>query len=153
MSALYVRLICPPAASSTSLLFCAVVEASTRKNYIVRISDSNDSPTAAYFAGAPAGYSTGSIDGIGVCVCVCVRVCVCVFVCVCVCSMAVCVFACVWSSGVYVCVCVCVCMYVHCSLPAFYVCLICPPYMSSSGHNNIPPLLCGGGGEYADKLQ
>jgi len=53
------------AASSTSLIFCAVVEASTRKNYIVRISDSNDSPTAAYFAGAPAGYSTGSIDGIG----------------------------------------------------------------------------------------
>ncbi len=55
------------AAPSMSVIFCAVVEESQKKNYIVKISkvDDDDYPYhTALFAGAP-GYSTGSIDGTG----------------------------------------------------------------------------------------
>ena len=53
-------------APSMSVIFCAVVEESQKKNYIVKISKVDDDHYhTALFAGAPAGYSTGSIDGTG----------------------------------------------------------------------------------------
>jgi DNA-binding beta-propeller fold protein YncE len=55
------------AVPSMSVIFCAVVEASQKKNYIVKIFKVDDDYMyhTALFAGAPAGYSTGSIDGTG----------------------------------------------------------------------------------------